>query len=226
MIQDEDMCLELKEQNEVTDLAENIKPESLEDGAKPKDIDTSKTTEITIEEKLAGENSQEKEPAVRGFDSASTGILSDETSLKEVEPDNKEKDKFRNHDHAIEEERLENSVDIKAQPASISPEILHEEAEPDNREQSISYNDVPKEENSIETSVQSDSVSIGTVSEETSLKEGLDDEEVKIYHIAHSTTFASEETSLQEISLDNSEQVRACEIAPDENSLPSNVDLV
>ncbi|KAM6548689.1 hypothetical protein CsatB_020365 [Cannabis sativa] len=208
----EDMCLALKEQNEVKDLVEDVKAKILEDSATP------------TEEKVAGENSQETKPVVHGFDSISIEILNDKTSLREVKPDNEDKEVI-NHDNVIEEERLENNVDVKSQAVSISPEILHEEAKPDIEKHVIGYNDVPEEENNIETNVQSDSVSFGTVSGETSLKEGLDDEEeAKSYYIAHSTTTASEETSLQEVRLDNSEQVKGCEAAPDENNQPNNVD--
>ncbi|KAF4381607.1 hypothetical protein F8388_021235, partial [Cannabis sativa] len=210
----EDMCLALKEQNEVTDLVEDVKAKILEDSATP------------TEEKVAGENSQETKPVVHGFDSISTEILNDKTSLREVKSDNEDKEVI-NHDNVIEEERLENNVDVESQAVSILPKILHEEAKPDIEKHVISYNDVPEEENNIETNVQSDSVSFGTVSGETTLKEGLDDdeEEAKSYYIAHSTTTASEETSLQEVRLDNSEQVKGCETAPDENNLPNNVDV-
>ncbi|PON84255.1 hypothetical protein TorRG33x02_200090 [Trema orientale] len=223
IVKEEDSQLELEEQNEETNLVEKIKSESLEDSVKPdNDFDTTKTRETLVEE------TQEKEPTVYDSDSVSTEIHNKETSLKEAEPDNKEK--VNSYAITLEEKGL----DIEVKSGTHLPEILSEEtglneAEPDNKEQDRSYIDVPKEEepeNSVEIDVQSDSVSARTVSEETSLKEVEQDkkEQLKSYDIAQSNIVVSEETSSKEAELDNDEHVKSSEIAPEDKRPPSDVD--
>ncbi|PON41574.1 hypothetical protein PanWU01x14_288460 [Parasponia andersonii] len=224
IIKEEDTCFELKEQNEETNLVEEIKPEILEESAKPdNNFDTTKTIETPVEE------TQEKEPTVYPFDSVSTKIHNEETSLKEAEPDKKEK--VNSNAITLEEKGL----DIEVKSDTHSPEILSEEtglneAGPDNKEQDRSYIDVPKEEepeNSVEIGVQSDSVSARTVSAEISLKEVDQDnkEQLKSYDFARSNIVVSEETSSKEAKLDNDEHVKISEIAPEDKRPGSDVDV-
>ncbi|XP_062106929.1 uncharacterized protein LOC133818205 [Humulus lupulus] len=193
----EDACLELKEQNEVTDLVEDIKPESLEDSAKPKDFYTSKAAEIAIEEKIAGENSQENSlPRNVDLDvqddSFSTKTVNEGTSLKEDEPNMEEGVKI--FDIAPEEKCLVTTVTSEVQSVSVSAEIESEESclkeATQEQEEQVNDSNTALEGNSppnnVDLDVQDDSVSTKIVNEGTSLKEDKPnmEEDVKNFDIA------------------------------------------
>ncbi|XP_024029532.1 titin isoform X3 [Morus notabilis] len=241
--------------NALENEIEQIKPENLEDNAKPnEDLCTTITTEAPEEER------REKEPAVHdGSDSGSAGILADETNAKEAKPDDKEE--VKSYGISLEEKDLKNN---QVQSESIAPEELTsivgsatteivteetclKEAKPDDEDQTRN-SDVAFEEKGVSSSVdvglESDFASTGILSEEARLKEAEpdDEEQVKSYDVAleekglasnviveeiasEEIAEIADEETLKEGKADDKEYVQCSDFTPEKEGLVSDADI-